>query len=131
MTVGLDISSSVSNWVIFFSACLKPASNPFLKEDIFHIKENLAEGRGFSYCLRDLKWMDALSRMLVISGEESGRLPEAFEQIAQDTESKMESEIQWVLKLLEPGLILAVGLVVGIVVIGTILPIFDISGLMK
>ncbi len=106
-------------------------SDPFVWEDALYIRQNLTEGKGFTFSLSRLNWIDPISKMLAASGEESGRLPEAFGQIAQDAESRMESEIQWMLKLAEPTLILGVGLIVGIVVIGTILPVFDISGLMQ
>ena len=103
----------------------------FLKRDITSLSEGLAEGRGFSNCLEEISWMDPLSKMLASSGEESGRLPASFSQIARDTQTRLESQIQMIVKLLEPGLILVIGLIVGFVVIGTVLPIFDISGLVR
>ena len=69
--------------------------------------------------------------MLVSAGEESGRLSSSFSQVACDTERNLESRIQMLVKLLEPGLILVIGTIIGIVVIGTVLPIFDISGLVR
>ena len=103
----------------------------YLKVDILRLKEGVAEGKGFSNSLEPVRWIDDLSKMLVASGEESGRMPESFSQIARDTETRLDARIQILVKLLEPGLILAIGLVVGFVVIGTVLPIFDISGLVR
>ena len=103
----------------------------FLEQGISRLAEGLAGGRGFSNCLAPVVWMDDLSKMIVASGEESGRLPESFAQIARDSEARLECQVQIFVKLLEPALILAIGLVVGFVVIGTVLPIFDMSGLVK
>jgi type II secretory pathway component PulF len=106
-------------------------SDSFLGKDIGLLKESLASGNGFSNCLEKVGWMDSLSRMLVVSGEETGRLSESFFQVARDTESELEARIQLAVKLLEPGLILVIGMAVGFVVIGTVLPIFDMSSIIR
>lgn len=103
----------------------------FFESDIEAVREKLAEGRSFKDSLAGIRWMDSFSGMLVASGEESGRLTRIFAQIAQDTQAVIESRIEWMLKLLEPILIVTIGLVIGFVVIATVLPIFDISGLMQ
>ena len=103
----------------------------FLENDISSIREKIMEGKSFSNALESIDWMDDLSKMLVTSGEETGKIPESFAQIAQDTENILDAQIQFLMKLLEPTLILGIGMVVGFIVIGTVLPIFDISGLMK
>jgi type II secretory pathway component PulF len=109
----------------------KTFDTDFLKKDMEALKEKLAQGRGFSHCLEEVIWMDSLSRMLAASGEESGRLGASLSQIAKDTQAKLEAQIQMLVKLLEPAMILAIGLLVGIVVIATVLPIFDMSGIVQ
>ena len=103
----------------------KTFDDHFLKQDICAIHASLAAGRGFSDCLDKVGWIDSLSRMLVVSGEETGRLGVSFFKIARDTEIALEARINLVVKLLEPALILLIGVTVGFVVIGTVLPIFD------
>lgn len=109
----------------------KTFAQSFIQQDLFRLKQDLAEGKGFKAGMAGIVWMDELSKMLIVSGEESGRLGQAFDQISRDTQSQMESQIQWMVKLIEPALILGVGLIVGIVVIATVLPIFDMGGLIK
>ncbi len=109
----------------------KTFEDPFLKQNIHALKESLASGHGFSDCLDKVQWMDSLSRMLIVSGEETGRLGAAFFKIARDTETALEARIHLVVKLLEPGLILVIGVLVGLVVIGTVLPIFDMSSIVR
>lgn len=107
----------------------KTLSSSFLREDAASLKERLMEGHSFSNSLEGIRWVDPLSRMLAASGEETGRLSSCLAQIARDTEESLEAQIRLIVKLLEPGLILGIGILVGIVVIGTVLPIFDLSGL--
>lgn len=109
----------------------KTFTSSLIKEDISKLRQKLEQGEGFSKGLDDIGWMDPLSKMLAASGEESGRLPAFLAQIARDGQAQLESRIQMAVKLLEPGMILVIGLVVGFIVIGTVLPIFDISGLMR
>ena len=109
----------------------KTFETPFLRHDITLMKSTLAAGKGFSACLAKVRWMDPVSRMLVLSGEETGRLAASFFQVARDTELELETQINLAVKLLEPTLILLMGLSVGFVVIGTVLPIFDMSSIVR
>jgi type IV pilus assembly protein PilC len=109
----------------------KTFDDAFLKKDINLLKESLAAGGGFSDCLDDVEWIDSLSRMLVVSGEETGRLGASFFKIARDTEIALETRTHLLVKLLEPALILLIGVSVGFVVIGTVLPIFDMSSIVQ
>ena len=72
---------------------------------------------------------DILRRLL--EAEEAGRLEESLAELARSSEREIDARVQWMLKLLEPVLILFVGGVVGMIVIGTILPIFEMNGLVK
>ena len=103
----------------------------FLRKDIQRLREGLGEGKSISSCIGSVSWIDELSKMLVSMGEESGKLPESLGQIARDTETRIDGRIQILVKLLEPALILAIGVIVAFVVIATVLPIFDISGLVR
>lgn len=102
-----------------------------VQRDVAMLREEVAKGGSFSAYLGRVSWFDALSRMLVSTGEETGRLSAAFYQIARDTEADLEDRLKMAAKLLEPTLILLMGLSVGFVVIGTVLPIFDMSGIVR
>lgn len=109
----------------------KTSSDSFIQKDVAFLKQSLATGNGFSSGLDKIGWMDSISKMLIITGEETGRLGVSFFQIARDTEAELEARIHLVVKLLEPTLILFMGLAVGFVVIATVLPIFDMSGVVR
>lgn len=102
-----------------------------LRRDVAAIKESLSRGGSFSGGLSGVDWMDSLSRMIVMAAEETGRLGFSFSQIARDTERELEAKIHLTVKLLEPAMIVVMGFSVGLIVIGTLLPIFDMSGLVQ
>ena len=60
-------------------------------------------------------------------GEESGRLERTLQKIVENYERETDQAIKVLLSLLEPSLILVLGLVVGFMVIAILLPIFEIS----
>ena len=64
---------------------------------------------------------------LIIVGEESGRLDEALGEIAGTYERDMDEAVKVMTSLLEPILILVMGLIVGFIVIAMLLPIFEIN----
>ncbi len=101
------------------------------KKEIGRIKNRLQQGDCFSDCIQDIFWMDSLSKMLLMSGEKAGKLAESLDHVAKDSATRLEAKIQIAVKLLEPGLILTIGIVVGVIVVGTVLPIFDISGVLQ
>lgn len=102
-----------------------------IQKDIANLREALTKGGGFASYLGHVAWFDSLSKMLVTTGEETGRLSSAFFQVARDTEVELEAGLKMATKLIEPALMLLMGLSVGFVVIGTVLPIFDMSAIVK
>ena len=72
---------------------------------------------------------DIAGRMLH-SGENSGKLPHMLEQIAHFHEHEIMERIDRLTRLLEPLLMLIMGLVIGTLVISMYLPIFDMAGKM-
>ncbi len=95
------------------------------------IQTGLTKGEGISKVLQAIPWMPQEALALVVSGEETGRLSEALGQIAADAQKDFDGAVQVMLKLLEPALILGVGLVVGLVVISMLLPVFELNQLLR
>lgn len=115
---GLEMTEKASGFELF-------------RRDLRQLGTSLAEGRGLGVSFKEMEWMDKTSLALLRAGEEAGRLEESLAELSRSSEQEIDSQVQWMLKLLEPLLILAVGGVVGMIVIGTILPIFEMNGLVK
>ena len=64
---------------------------------------------------------------MVAVGEESGRLDEALLEVAAFYQRELDRDLRLVTTLLEPVLILLVGLVVGFIIFAMLLPIFQIG----
>ena len=64
---------------------------------------------------------------MISVGEESGRVVEALEEIANVYEREVDQSIKIMSSLLEPLLILTVGAVVGFIVFAMLLPVFNMG----
>jgi len=61
---------------------------------------------------------------MIAAGERSGRMPEVLERVAEYSEEELDLAIKKSTSLLEPVLIIVMGLLVGAVAIALLLPIF-------
>lgn len=71
-----------------------------------------------------------LTRMVNV-GEESGQLDKILLQIADEYEEEAEDSITGLTSLLEPLLIVAMGIIVGFIVVALFFPIFTMGSLVK
>ena len=69
---------------------------------------------------------DFVTNMVAV-GEESGRLDDALLEVAAFYQRELDRDLRMVTTLLEPTLILAVGVVVGFIIFAMLLPIFQIG----
>ncbi|MHB2016010.1 MAG: type II secretion system F family protein [Candidatus Xenobia bacterium] len=60
-------------------------------------------------------------------GEESGNLDLMFERVAEYYEEELDNAIGSLTALIEPAMMVIVGLIVGVFVMGILLPIMGIS----
>jgi len=106
-------------------------SLPIIKEEV--IRNNLEEslkvlksgGRLCETLKGDL--FPPLVYNLVEIGEESGELEEAFSNIAQWFENDCQEFIRLLTTVLEPMMVLVVGLIIGFIVAAVLLPIFQLD----
>jgi general secretion pathway protein F len=66
---------------------------------------------------------------MIAAGEQSGNLDMMLLRAAEVTRAEVKSRLAMLTSLLEPVMILALGAVVGFVVLATLLPIFSMSHL--
>lgn len=102
--------------------------NAVLRTEIERVREDTVR-QGFSIAsgLRRSRQFPALVVNLVAVGEEGGQLEDCLQEIATFYEKECDHRLRFMMNLLEPALILLVGLVVGFVVLAMLLPIFEMG----
>jgi len=89
------------------------------------------EGGAIGRSLAQSKLFPAISIHLISSGEASGELDKMLERAANHQESEMDGLLATMLSVLEPLLIVVMGLVVLAIVMAILLPIFQINQLVR
>lgn len=106
-------------------------SNTALREDLVTCLQVIKEGGSFGQSLKKTKRFPNFMINLLSVGEESGKLDEALGEIANFYERESDEAVRIVTSLLEPLMILSMGLVVGFIVIAMLLPMFEINMMVK
>lgn len=100
-----------------------------MAELISSVREGVRKGKGIAGLLKKGSLFPAFAVHMVAVGEESGRLDEMLIKIADRFDAEVRSHIKKLMTLLEPALILFMGLVVGFIVISMLLAIFSLNEL--
>lgn len=101
--------------------------NEVIKEKLAVSLKALEQGGSFGMSLKDAKLLPLFMVNLISVGEESGNLAEALAEVADSYERDTEEMIRIMSSLLEPLMILGMGLIVGFIVVAMLLPIFEIN----
>jgi type II secretory pathway component PulF len=101
--------------------------NERIKDWISKSHKDLEQGSPFGKSLRGSEFIPLFMSNLISVGEESGKLREALEEVASSYERDTEEIIRIMSSLLEPIMVLAMGLLVGFMVVAMLLPIFDLN----
>lgn len=91
----------------------------------------VSEGGSLSATLERSPLFPPLLTHLISVGEKSGALEESLETAGRSFEREFEAHTSRVMGLLEPMMVLAMGLMVGLVVIAVLLPIFQLNELAR
>lgn len=111
----LDISSDVTG-------------NSYLASFIKQARQRVAEGQGLS---SSLEVLPPVFLQLIATGEKSGRLGEAFKNAADSYEEEFTRGINRMVSILEPAIILTMGVVVGLIVAAVLLPMLQLNQLIR
>jgi general secretion pathway protein F len=105
--------------------------NVILEEAIEEARQEISEGASIATPLARGGIFPPTVIQMISVGEQSGNLEEMLFKVAEISESEVESRVATLTSLLEPVMILALGALVGFVVLAVLLPIFEMSHLVR
>ena len=103
--------------------------NRVIADGLERVANSLKEGQSLAAPLAEVAHFPAFAVHMISVGEESGRLEEILQQVAQVYERETRTTIQRALALLEPVLILVLGVVIAGVIISILMAILGINQL--
>lgn len=104
--------------------------NKVLSMAINRARQDVKEGESVTNPLRREGVFPSLAIRLMSAGEESGRLEEMLLKIADTYDDEVETTVTTLSSLLEPAMIILMGLFVGFIVLAILLAIFEINEVM-
>ncbi len=102
-------------------------NNQIVADEVARIPENVTQGEGVAAPLRNSKVFPPIVVNMMAIGEETGRLDNVLSKVAKSFDTEVDRDVKTLTSLLEPLIILFMGLVVGFIVISMLLPIFSID----
>ncbi len=112
----LQSTAGATNNVIFENAVLK-------------IKENVSTGQQLNFAMRLTNRFPTMAIQMVAIGEESGALDAMLEKVANYYEDEVDHAVDGLTSLLEPLIMVILGILVGGLVIAMYLPIFKMGSI--
>lgn len=93
------------------------------------VREGVKRGEGVAGPLKASGVFPTLAIQMALVGEEAGRLEEMLLKVADVYDVHVKTSVKRLLSLVEPALILVLGVVVGFIVVSMLLAVFSLSDL--
>jgi len=107
------------------------AENVLIADIIEEASQEVGKGQGLGSSLAESKIFPDLSIQMIQVGEQSGELEAMLNKIATVFENEVETSVMSMTSLLEPVMILIMGIIVGFIVLSICLPIFEMNQLVR
>jgi type IV pilus assembly protein PilC len=104
----------------------KTSGNAYFASKVDLIAESVRRGRGLATPMREVKVFPPMVVQMVATGEESGALDDMLRQISDYYDSELEYTVKNLTGMLEPVLILILGIGVVFVIMAVIMPYMNI-----
>jgi len=94
---------------------------------VYSSVETVREGKGLSVSLQATKVFPELAIEMIEVGESTGALPQMLNSVAEFFEEDVQTNLTAAMSLIEPAILIVMGLVVTTILIALYLPIFSLS----
>lgn len=109
---GLEIVSSVSG-------------NKIAEKELIIVKDKVMRGDSLYASMNESEIFPTMLYSMIKIGEETGKLDDILNKTADFYDEELDSTIQTAVSMMEPILIVGMGIIIGFIVISIMLPMFD------
>lgn len=104
-------------------------SNTLISEAIVQARENVTEGQSIAEPLKRSRQFPPLVIHMIAIGEKTGELPEMLQNVSATYEEQVSVKVEGLTSLLEPAMIIFMGLMVGAIVASVFVPLIDLNNI--
>lgn len=101
---------------------------PALRADLHRARQLIREGRPLSQALTQCDLTTPVAARLLRVGERSGNMGAMMDRIASFYDDDIARWVEWATRLVEPLLMAAIGVIIGVIIVLMYLPIFELAG---
>ena len=117
---GLQLDQSIS-------LATNSISNIKIKSDIDMIPQQIRKGNSLSQSLKEVSGFPRYLISMIAAGEETGSLVTVFDKISNQLDLQLENSLERLNKLIEPIIIVFVGIVISIIAFAILSPILSLN----
>ena len=122
-TMGI-VSSSGMSLVTSLEIVASVVGNKIAEKELLKVKEKVLKGEGLGDSIMKIKIFPPMLASLVKVGEEAGSLDSILDKTADFYDDELEREIQTATALIEPAMIVVMGIIIGFLLISILTPMF-------
>lgn len=129
-TLGTLIRSGV-NILAALEICGKTAGNVIIEEAVMKTRASIQQGESIAAPLRESDVFPPMVVRMIDVGERTGALESMLTKIAEFYEDQVDAAVSGLTSMIEPLLIVFLGVVVGFIVISMFMPMFEMISLVS
>ena len=107
----------------------KSLSNRYVASELESTQQRVQEGQSFAVALAERGVFPDVAVKMVEVGESTGALQEMLNSLADFYDEEIDTEVERFIKLIEPALLVLMGLVIAAVVLALYMPLFELGSL--
>ncbi|MGI9324259.1 MAG: type II secretion system F family protein [Pseudomonadales bacterium] len=128
--MGLSLSNGVTVPETLRS-CRDATQNRLLQAEFSKIEARIQEGDRLSEAFSDMEMVPELAKEMIATADEAGNLGQVANRIAGYYEDELNRLLERFSKIIEPIMLLVMGVVVGVLVSSLLLPVFKLSQVIR
>jgi type IV pilus assembly protein PilC len=105
----------------------RSASNRYMSDGLDEVRRRVQEGQSFAGALRARMVFPDVAVKMVEVGESTGALQDMLSSLAEFYDEEVETEVERVTKLIEPAMLVFMGIIIAAVVLALYLPLFELT----
>jgi type IV pilus assembly protein PilC len=102
----------------------RTSGNAVVEDAIMEVRKSVEEGKTISAPLEDTKVFPPMVCQMISVGEQTGALDQMLSKIADFYEDEVDTAVSGLMKLIEPIMIVFLGVIIGVIVTAMYLPMF-------
>ena len=106
---------------------VRSTSNRYMSDALDEVRHRVQEGQSFAGALRARMVFPDVAVKMVEVGESTGALQDMLSSLAEFYDEEVETEVERVTKLIEPAMLVFMGVVIAAVVLALYLPLFELT----